>query len=114
MGRCANCRYARLSRYSGYLGLWVCLHPYRGELNNQGKWSYPKIDNPNVTICTVDPAADSKVALQAAQTPRWCYVDTVERAAIEEPSFSPQKQRDLLDWTTVPGADEWRRTPCDP
>ena len=101
MSRCANCRYTKLSRYNGYVGLWICLHPYRGELDNRGEFSYPKIESPNVTIVTVDPGADAHDILKKAETPRWCYYEAVRRSKKEQPGFDPARQRKSLEWLFV-------------
>lgn len=109
--RCAICRYAKLSKFHGYTGLWVCLHPYRSELDNTGRWSYPKIDNPERVICRVPHDAESfnaaKKYLRKSKTPRWCYVEAETRVRIKEPNFDPAKQRKLLDWAEVPDAENW-------
>ena len=107
MSRCEKCRFKQFSQFEGYPGMWLCFHPYRGELNNQGRWSYPKIESPNITICTTAQEDDAKRILSAAPTPRWCYFEALERAQFEQPNFDAERQRKSLEWPTYPGADIW-------
>lgn len=99
MGRCTICEHAKWEGFAGYEGHWICMHPYRSELDNRGHWTYPKIDSPNITICKTPKHSkmiDDAEALSKAKTPRWCYYEAVERAKVEEPSFDPDYQRKIL------------------
>lgn len=98
---CENCKYPQHDQYGGHVGRWWCLHPYRDELDNRGEWTFPKFDNPTILICTTpkelfgDYAAHLRI-LDAAPTPKWCYLAAVERAKEENPSFDPDAQRKIL------------------
>lgn len=107
MSLCEKCRFKTFSQFTGYPGIWLCFHPYRGELDNRGKWSYPKIDSPNITICICDPKDDAALALRKAETPRWCYFEALKRAKANDPSFDAESQRKSLEWPSYPGADIW-------
>lgn len=106
MSRCANCEFATHDQFQGYPGRWLCLHPCRTEISNKGTFTYPANANPHILICET-PVADydnpmnQTKALEAAQTPVWCYFDVVERAKKKQPCFDPDKQRAVL-WPNKP------------
>lgn len=101
MSRCTNCEFANHDQFQNHPGRWLCLHPYRNEISNRGTFTFPAVGNPNILICetpTADynnPSAHTK-ALAAAKTPVWCYIEVVERAKKEQPTFDPDKQRAIL------------------
>ena len=103
MSRCFRvpCKHLCYEQYEGHKGRWICQHPYRRELDNNGKWTYPHFYNPNIIICETAKSAykndqEQLSALAKAKTPKWCYFEAVERAQRENPDFDPDRQRKTL------------------
>ena len=101
MSRCTTCQYANHDQFQHHPGRWLCLHPHRDEISNHGTITIPANYNPIILICETpiadynDPTAQL-AALAAAETPRWCYFEAVERARRIQPTFDPDKQRAIL------------------
>lgn len=101
MSRCTTCNHCVHEQFWGYPGRWLCLHPFRSEIDNKGDFTYPGNWNPHVTICETDASCYNEQkkrteALQNAKTPVWCYFEVVERSKIEQPGFDPDVQRSIL------------------
>ena len=101
MARCVNCPYPTHEQYKGHAGRWLCFCPYRSEVDNTGKFTYPEVEKPEIEICPTKAEDYGKIemhkkALEEAPTPVWCYFDAVEREEEKEPNFDPEKQRAVL------------------
>lgn len=110
MSRCVDCQFVQHDQFKGYPGRWMCGHPYRNEISNSGHFTYPGNFNPKILICETSAAdygnqAAHTMALEAAKTPKWCYLDVVERAQAEQPGFDPDRQRAILWPEKIGGPD---------
>ncbi len=98
---CEQCRYAIYEQYKDYEGKWICLHPHRSELSNNGNSTYPMNPAPKREICILPAEAYSSLELQRqlleeAPLPKWCYYVAVEREKVKNPQFDPDEQRITL------------------